>query len=100
MIQVDCFLKCQPETDIASTWTAADMAENLLVYLNGRVGSAALRQRGYGALRMANIRIGHDLTDSERYQLHPGFDMIIRYNQCIASNIGATDKISGKLKGV
>ncbi len=84
-MQINCFCNRQPATDTVETWTAVDMAKMLKTYFNSTAGIAALLDKGYGKLRIDNIRVGNFLNSSENYQLAPGFDLVILHEQEIES---------------
>lgn len=89
-IQLSFLNRRRPGTDTVSTWSASDMARQLLAYLDGAVGTGVLQELGYGKLRSENIRIGNFMNDSDRYQLSPTFDLIILYDQEITTSQNGT----------
>ena len=86
-VQIDFFRK-RLIVDNELTITADDVARKVLTYLDGSAGIQALREKGYNKLRTDSIRIGYGLNDSDLYQMTPGFDLMLIYDQAEDTLIG------------
>lgn len=99
-VQFDFFKKREAETDTTATMQAGDAARMAAAYLASDDGIAALAARNYGLLNIRNIRNGKVIGDSELYQLVPGFDLVLVYDQTITVTDPATAHVNHDLHPV
>ena len=93
-IQLDFFKRRDPATDTVNTAQAGDAARMAAAYLASDDGINALFSRGYSLLNIRNIRNERLIGDSEQFQLLPGFDLVLVYDQTITVTDPATAKIN------
>ena len=99
-LQIDCFCKRDPATDTEETIGAEDMASRIMAYLDSYAGTQTLVSLGYGKLRIGNIRTNRSVNDSGLFELVPGFDLVILYEQELTSEQTAAEQISGEIHRV
>ena len=80
--------------------TAVDAINLLAAYLNSENGIYALRGRGYGVIRITDVRTGYYVSDSDVYERCPSFDVILNFRQVIRAEIPEISNIVGQVKGV
>ena len=93
-IQFDFFKKRDPATDTVNTAQAGDAARMAAAYLVSDDGINALAALGYSLLNIRNIRNERLIGDSERFQLLPGFDLVLVYDQTVTITDPATARIN------
>ena len=93
-IQFDFFKKRNPATDTVNTAEAGDAARMAAAYLVSDDGIDALGAIGYSLLNIRNIRNNRVIGDSEQFQLLPGFDLVLVYDQKIAITSPATANVN------
>lgn len=98
-IQLDCFVHRTVE-DMEESITGADMAQQLVCYFSGVSGIQALLEAGYGMFRIENIRNYKHISDSDLYQIIPGFDLVLRFWQEIETKQQAAVIKGLKIVGV
>ena len=95
-IQIDC-LKERKVTDTVNTFTAVDIARLLIAFFSGYGGTDALMKKEYGRLTIENLRIPASLDNADKYRLHPGFDLLLVYDQELDIVNQAVEQISDSI---
>ena len=93
-IQLDFFKQRDPATNTASTAQAGDACRMAAAYLESDDGINTLGALGYGLLNIRNLRNERVIGDSEQFQLLPGFDLVLVYDQEITITDPATARIN------
>lgn len=99
-IQLDFFKQRDPATDTVNTAQAGDACRMAAAYLVSDDGIDALAALGYGLLNVRNLRYERVIGDSEQFQLLPGFDLVLVYDQVIEVIAPAADRINSELSPV
>ena len=99
-VQLDFFKQRDPANDTVNTIQAGDACRMAAAYLASDDGIDALGALGYSLLNIRNLRNERVIGDSEQFQLLPGFDLVLVYDQIITVTDPATAVISGAAYGV
>ena len=96
-VQLDFFKQRDPATNAVNTVQAGDACRMAAAYLASDDGINALGALGYGLLNIRNLRNERVIGDSEQFQLLPGFDLVLVYDQEITITDPATARINHTL---
>lgn len=88
------------KTAVKGEITAIDAINLLACYLNSDDGVNAIRERGYGVLKISEIRTGYYVSDSELFERSPNFDLTINFRQEVCSEIANFKSVISEVKGV
>ena len=98
-VQFDFFKKRLP-TDGVDTVSAGDVARTFAAYIESEGGAAVLHSMGYGRLQIVNVRNEREIGDSAKFQLLPGFDLILQYDQFLDFGQPATETVESGIYGI
>lgn len=79
-VQLD-FLKSRSSSDTIDTLSAVDVARLLFAFFSGMGGSQVLQAHQMNRLIPKLLRTPAELDDNMKFRIHPGFDLILVYDQ-------------------
>lgn len=80
--------------------TALDAINLLACYMNSDDGINAFRSRGYGVLKISEIRTGYYVSDSDLFERSPNFDVTLNFRQEVSSHIADIKSVISEVKEI
>lgn len=77
--------------------TASDVAEYLQRWLASRASLREFRKSGLSIYRILDVRNPKFKDDQEQYEAHPSFDVTFNHMNSLETDIGAVQRVSGRI---
>ena len=87
-------------TDYANEVSSIDVISGLAMWLNSQDGISYIKNKGYGILKIREIRTGFFVNEEESYERCPSLDFCLNFRQELTTNAQEVAAIDGEVRGV